>query len=454
MPDFNGFAGLFELVSVEKAASVRRSDRIFRGLRLFRTVEASGYLQCRWNLPVMCVLRSWIPAVGLLLSGTVFVSGSVYGQQSAAGASGRSAQQVQDDRALQVQRLVQDLGADAFAVRQRASAELLRLEETAWPALSQARATATGEVAVRLQQLQQRLTARWFQARLQRLQADADAAVMAADWPDWPRFLVLTGGSDAEPQQAMLLRGLFLQIVQSETELFAARVFDPAALPGLLEVRGQRFAESCDGREDRPFSTGSGLALMLLASDASVRLVRATSAHISRALEDPRFNKLVEDGVHSGSVRGVVSGWLLRPGISADRPLLFAMQHRLPAGRELAVRILNGNLRGPQLYYACMCLAVLESRQDLSLLESKFTSESLIWPVRGAVLGERPSGFQVQLGDAALAAAFVLRGGQPQDAGIPAERSSVMLFRMETLGSVSAEERVERLRKYRLKYPE
>jgi hypothetical protein len=130
------------------------------------------------------------------------------------------------------------------------------------------------------------------------------------------------------------------------------------------------------------------------------------------------------------------------------------MQHRLPAGRELAVRILNGNLRGPQLYYACMCLAVLESRQDLSLLESKFTSESLIWPVRGAVLGERPSGFQVQLGDAALAAAFVLRGGQPQDAGIPAERSSVMLFRMETLGSVSAEERVERLRKYRLKYPE
>ncbi|MFM7833937.1 MAG: hypothetical protein ACKPJD_19245, partial [Planctomycetaceae bacterium] len=106
--------------------------------------------------------------------------------------------------------------------------------------------------------------------------------------------------------------------------------------------------------------------------------------------------------------------------------------------------------RGPQLYYACMCLAVLESRADLSLLEGKFSSAAVIWPVRGAAaaaaaIGDKPSGFQVQLGDAALAAAVVLRGGHPQDLGVPAEASEVMLFRMDSVGCVSAAEREGRL---------
>jgi hypothetical protein len=103
-----------------------------------------------------------------------------------------------------------------------------------------------------------------------------------------------------------------------------------------------------------------------------------------------------------------------------------------------------------------MCLAVLDSRQDVGLLESKFSSTSLIWPVRGiaaAAAGERPSGFQVQLQDAALAAAVVLRGGHPTDVGIPAEDSAVMLFRMDSVGSVSAAEREQRQQRYRATYP-
>ncbi|MFM7920185.1 MAG: hypothetical protein ACKPJJ_08170, partial [Planctomycetaceae bacterium] len=58
-----------------------------------------------------------------------------------------------------------------------------------------------------------------------------------------------------------------------------------------------------------------------------------------------------------------------------------------------------------------------------------------------AAIGDKPSGFQVQLGDAALAAAVVLRGGHPQDLGVPAEASEVMLFRMDSVGCVSAAER-------------
>lgn len=384
-----------------------------------------------------------------LLCAVLSQSRWAYGQQSAAAESVAGGPD-----SVAVLQLVADLGADAFAVRQQATAALLRLDESALTALNQARTTATGETLERLQQVLQRLTQRWFQVRLQRLQADASVSV--ADWPDWPRFLQLTGEPPVSPQQQQRLQGLFIQLVQAEPELFTARAFDPAALSALLEVRAQLFAESCDGRQDRPFSAGSGLALMLLGSDSSVRLIRATSACISRAFEDPRFSELVTDGVHASSVRGVASGWLLRAGISADRPLLFAIQHRLPAGRELAVRVLQSNARGPQLYYACMCLAVLDSRQDVGLLESKFSSTSLIWPVRGiaaAAAGERPSGFQVQLQDAALAAAVVLRGGHPTDVGIPAEDSAVMLFRMDSVGSVSAAEREQRQQRYRATYP-
>lgn len=372
-----------------------------------------------------------------------------YGQQSAAAVPAAGAP---DSTA--VLKLVADLGADSFVVRQKATAALLRLDESALTTLNQARGAATGETQERLQQVLQRLTQRWFQVRLQRLKSDEQVSV--TDWPDWSRFVQLAGGT-AVPQQQQLLRGLFLELVEAEPELFTARAFDPTTLSGLLEVRAQLFSESCDGRQDRPFSAGSGLTLMLLGSDSSVRLLRATSACISRAFEDPRFSELVTDGVHAASVRGVASGWLLRSGISADRPLLFAIQHRLPAGRELSVRVLQSNSRGPQLYYACMCLAVLDSRQDVSLLESKFSSTTLIWPIRGiaaGAAGERPSGFQVQLQDAALAAAVVLRGGRPMDVGIPAEESAVMLFRMDSLGSTSAEDRAQRLQRYRVAYPE
>ena len=52
-----------------------------------------------------------------------------------------------------------------------------------------------------------------------------------------------------------------------------------------------------------------------------------------------------------------------------------------------------------------------------------------------------------------LAAAAVLRGGRPQDLGMPAEDSDVMLFRMDSVGSVSAAEREQRLQRYRQAYP-
>jgi hypothetical protein len=40
------------------------------------------------------------------------------------------------------------------------------------------------------------------------------------------------------------------------------------------------------------------------------------------------------------------------------------------------------------------------------------------------------------------------------DVGIPVEESAVMLFRMDSLGSTSAEDRAQRLQRYRVAYPE
>lgn len=438
----------------ESDVEITVSDRIFRGIRLSGQSQIHGARRFSGNLLVMCPLSCQKLLWCLFVCGVMLTPHRVSGQQT--GQRGVAGQSPAASDTVNIGDLVRDLSAQSFAVRQRATSALLRLDQSALPALNEALSVATGEAADRLRQVQRRLTERWFQSRLQRLQAEAD--VSAADWPDWQRFVKMSGAADQPADRQRQLRGIFLQLVQSEPELFAARAFEPGSLSGLLEVRAQLFAESCDGREDRPFSAGSGLALMLLGSDSSVRLLRATSASVSRAFDDPRFSELVSNGVHAESVRGVVSGWLLRPGISADRPLLFAMRHRLPAGRELAVRVLQADARGPQLYYACMCLAVLESRADLSLLEGKFSSAAVIWPVRGAAaaaaaIGDRPSGFQVQLGDAALAAAVVLRGGHPQDLGVPAEASEVMLFRMDSVGCVSAAEREGRLQRYRQAYP-
>lgn len=266
--------------------------------------------------------------------------------------------------ASQIQSLVQQLQNPAYSRRQAATTELLRLPETASPALLDAQTSATGATAARLAELRTELQRRWFRRRLVQLAnlREGSASAGLADFPHAARLRQLLADDSAtdfpspppkseseEPNTELLTSDpttVLLQMLQAEPDLFAASLYEPARIPELLEKRSSVLNEACDGREDLPFPTASAIALMLVASQPETRLLRSTSFNISRPLDDPRFNRLVAAGQHRDVLRKLVSAWILRPGIAADRPLVFAIQHRLPAGRDVAVRVLQGGGAG------------------------------------------------------------------------------------------------------------
>lgn len=371
-----------------------------------------------------------------------------------------------------LQQLVQQLQDPVFSRRQAATTQLLKLPESTGPQLLAAQASATGSTAARLSEILAELQRHWFRTRLAMLQNPSTATDAAADdTAIFPHAATLrklladdtTGDPPADsttaPQQETGLetsdpRTVLLQLLQAEPELFAASLYQPTRVPELLEKRSRTLDLACDGREDQPFPTASALALMLVASQPETRLLRSTSANISRPLDDPRFNRLVAAGRQRAVLRKLVAAWILRPGIAADRPLIFAIEHRLPAGRELALRVLQGGGRGPQLYYACMCLAALDSKQDIPLLTARLRSSQLAWTrpndaAKNAVAqGEVASGAEVQLRDAALAALIHLQQIPADRVGLQLAPSRKLLYRPDTVGATSDEIREQRLSRY------
>ncbi|MFM7036272.1 MAG: hypothetical protein ACKO2L_00985 [Planctomycetaceae bacterium] len=370
----------------------------------------------------------------------------------------------------EVQRLVTELRDSSYSRRQAATKSLLALPESSRVVLSDLRAAAPRETSERLNEILDCLYERWFQQRLQRLSAlPADSSRgEVADLPDalrleqhlaadtagtpdapgsLPSDLLDTGIESTEP------RSVLLHLLRAESEVFAASIYQPGRLPELLEHRSAKLALNCNGRADQPFPTASALALMLVASRAELRLLRKTSSNVSRPLEDPRFDQLLQSGRNRGVLRSIVSEWIRRPGISADRPLIFAIRHRLSAGRDVAVRVLQSEGRGPQVYFACMCLAALGSSQDIALLESRLQSTQVIWPPRGAVAndGAVDSRLQVQTRDAALAALVHLRQIPPASVGLKLTPSRDELYRIDTVGAISDEIREARIGEYRAK---
>lgn len=374
-----------------------------------------------------------------------------------------------------VRELVQQLHDPAYSRRQAATTELLRLPETAGPALLEAQLSARGSMAARLAELRAELQRRWFRQRLVKLANPRAGAAETGvnDFPHAARLQQLLADDSAddspgvspgvppEPEQAETglvaadPGNVLLQLLQAEPELFAASLYEPARVPELLEKRSSLMIDACDGREEVPFPTASALALMLVASQPETRLLRSTSSNISRPLDDPRFNRLVAAGRHRAVLRKLVSAWILRPGIAADRPLVFAIQHRLPAGRDVAVRVLQGGGRGPQLYYACMCLAALNSTADIPLLNTHLKSAQPAWTKlneagkKEVAQGEAASGAQVQLRDAALAALVHLQQIPPERVGLKLIPSRQVLYRPDTVGAVNDEVREQRLLQYR-----
>lgn len=335
----------------------------------------------------------------------------------------------EDSIELQIKTMIEKLASPKFQERQQATKDLLNVGPESVVLVETAAGSAQGELKSRLLQILAPLRKRLFDDQLEAFLAKPSIEI-AQRLPQWDRFERISG-HDAEALQ------IFGEILAAEPRLFATRLFAPQDVPALLERRTAELAREYNGLLDKEFPIASVAAVMLLGSEPEPRLIRATSANISDALDDPRFSKLITDGVHAKTLRAIAEAWIVREGIAAERPLLFSMKHDLKSGRTVAIRIIESNSNRPDMILSLLCLAKLKSSVDLPLIESLFHNETILWPQRGEVV-KRPlpggATYSVRTRDVALVAAAYLRDIEPNDIGFEARASSVTLFAADSIG--------------------
>lgn len=397
-------------------------------------------------LQPMIPIRRLLPTMALLCCGTVYPDGLPADPREPAGAA--ATDEATDEATGRAAELVIALEGGTFAERQRAIRELLELGESAIPALETARREGSPELRRRLGDLLQRVRQRVFDERLRELRDDPRDAAASA-FPDWERFCELTS---AESRPAVR-RESFAWILSAEPELFRLKMFESDELPGALEQRASELAVRFHGRPDEAFPVESFAALLLLGSDPTTRLPRATSANINAALGDPRLAQLVESGARKDVLRGLLSAWFLRREINAEQPLLFTMQHPLEGGRVRAMRILESRSRRPEMILALFTLLAFETDAEaLQRVESLLNEPAVLWPLGGRVPQTAPAGrdsaYRVQTRDVALAVACQMRGRSPRAFGMSARTAERLPFDVTSLGFASDERRAAAIAAY------
>ncbi len=348
--------------------------------------------------------------------------------------------------------LVARMTSGDFAERQAATAAIQQLPAEALPNLRLAAKNATGDVGQRILIIARQLQDRAFQQRLLVFQ-QSPSIEAAGRLGGWDRFVSLSDtGNDQVP--------LFAAMLNASPELFSAAMFDPDSLPTVLEQSSNLLARQFNGRTESEFPAAAYAAHLLFGSDPGVRLVRATSTNISSAFADERLSALVTDGVQRQVLQSLISAWIQRPGIAAERPLLFAIQHRLPAGKQLASRIIEARSNRPDMILAILAFAALGDVEDVPKLQELMTNQTVLWPLRNqpaqrrdAEGGLRDTNYSVQTRDLALAVAIYLRGDDFNGFGLDVKPSELTVFAVDSLGFDSEDAREAAFSAYVTQYP-
>jgi predicted transcriptional regulator len=357
------------------------------------------------------------------------------------------------DLQAKVDKLVDDLSSTKFATRQTAMAQILKLDAAAVAILEAKLTEASEPTSTQLRQVIPRLRKDLFDNRVAALDRNSEPSALSG-MPDWERFVNITG----DPKEAL---PVYVEMLRAEGGLFADRMFSSSELSVHLEERSKVLREACDGQLEEEYPVASAAALMLIASDESVVLRRATSTNISESLQDSRFGKLVTDGFHAETLRGVASEWLKRPGIAVDRPLLLSMEYQLPVGREIALKTLERPVYSQSTAYSLLYLGLFKQTDALAVVEKVLNDESAsrpVWPPKGKAVvdvidGRKvPKSYTVQARDVALAVAIHLRGRLPREFGMKVMPSSVQLFSLDSMGFEKELDRSAAFSKYRAEY--
>ncbi|MEZ6128015.1 MAG: hypothetical protein R3C59_04995 [Planctomycetaceae bacterium] len=332
---------------------------------------------------------------------------------------------------------IERLAAPGFADRQKATAELLKMGDSAIEPLQQALTGASPEQRLRIQAILKSLEQNSFTGRLEKLKKQPTVEV-AEGLPEWDRFSTIVGTD----KQSLTF---YVRLLTAEPELFAIAIRDPKLLGNALERRSAELllAARQSAIPSEKFSADSYLALLLLAGNNDRRLPGGTSSNLSDLLESPTFVTALNEDYGSLSLK-LVGAYLLRDRIAVVKPLQFAKRYPIPEGPVLARRVLQSTVRGHDGLWAMILILDQGDNNDIRLVEALFDNHGTLFNA------PPPRTYKAMNSDMALAVAIAMRRQDPRDFGFgKAEpHDGKFRFALDTIGFESDEERQQAHQKY------
>jgi outer membrane protein assembly factor BamB len=335
--------------------------------------------------------------------------------------------------------LVEQLGHDAFDVRQAAFERLSSLGLAARPALVGALQHADPEVRTRARRCLGEILDADQRARVEAFVADVEGR-LEHDLPGWKRFQAAIGRDKQS-------RSLFAQMLREEPGLLeTAGAGGPQTAESLL-LRCQQLQQlqsASDPKLRRQPSVGNVAALIFVGSDPDVEYSDGTYFQIYNFIVQSPFQQALAGSPFTAQVRKLLGIWIARTaGTSvAYQNMRLAMQYDLREGLPAAIKLAaDPNAAGYTRLYGVLAIGKLGTAKNVAdlnpLLEDKTSCLS-----RTQIRDGNRIELRTELRDAALAALIHLARQRHQDFGFKGLSTNAQtLFNTSTIYFESDEER-------------
>jgi hypothetical protein len=349
----------------------------------------------------------------------------------------------------QITKLIEQLGAKSYALRRRASRELVAIGTQAKAALVAARNHRDPEVRRRVHEVLETVLELDFHLRLEAFLSDADGR-SDHGLAGWGRFRALAGESGPA-------RRLFAAMQQAERPLLEAAENDPSVASELLEERCEdlQTAMQPDEQAAETPSLGSVAALLFVAGDGEVAVSPVAGTSIYGLSFQDDLYRAATSGEKSQVVKRLLGAWVRRSEsvdwTSANQSCFLAVQFQLKEGIDLALDILHGN-GAPQhvRQVAVQTLARLGGKEVLSELAALLDDRSVC--ATRPIDDQQDETIKTLICDVALASMIYLTGQELGDYYFDRESvksNPVLLFDASSLGFAKDEAREAALKKWK-----
>jgi hypothetical protein len=341
-----------------------------------------------------------------------------------------------DDSQVSVELLVQMLGDEQFAKRERATSRLVEIGSTAKDALRQGTQHPDREIRYRCLRILALVEENDFERRLAAFATGQDDEHRL---PGWQRYHEQFGGQ-AES------RAMFVEMQRAEPDLMKSIDAGTQAVSKTLEVRCLEIQQRQPFTRE-PVPLGSIVAMLFAVSDQQVRVPQTTGAVLATLCYQPEIHNAMHDGGRRPIVRRLLGDWINRnDNWAVFQNLALAMRYEMKEGLVAARQLIENPGNQPYIRQnAILAIVKLGGRSDIPLLETLLEDES-----RCAIQKMEDKTYETQLRDVALAAILLIKGKDPKDFGFDRlQRHDMNVLVTGSVGFVSDEERLEAREKFR-----